>query len=225
VVQVARAALGDHVQPPVRSRQPEGPPVEVHRQLDELDEARAVAQRIRDARACGVSWGSQAVLARTRAQVRQLAAALEQLDVPCRVRIGEDEVETDADATVRLEAPTPFDAVDVVTFHAAKGLEWRSVHVTGLEAGFVPISHAGSSEAIDEERRLLYVALTRAREELRCSWAERRTFGDRSVTRRPSPWLAAIEQCLVAQAERPTVDWRAHLAEGRARLEAANHAS
>jgi DNA helicase-2/ATP-dependent DNA helicase PcrA len=108
-----------------------------------------------------------------------------------------------------------------VTFHAAKGLEWHTVHVSGVEAGFVPIAHAGTPEALDEERRLLYVALTRARDQLICSWAERRTFGDRSVARQPSPWLEPIEQCVAAGAEQPAVDWRAHLAEGRARLQTA----
>jgi DNA helicase-2/ATP-dependent DNA helicase PcrA len=85
------------------------------------------------------------------------------------------------------------DAVEIVTFHAAKGLEWPIVHIAGLEKGFVPIHHAeDDAEAVDEERRLLYVALTRAREELHCTWAERRAFGSRSLRRSPSPWLEAV---------------------------------
>ena len=52
------------------------------------------------------------------------------------------------------------DAVDLLTFHRAKGLEWDTVFVVGLERGLVPISHAsGKPDALDEERRLLYVAL------------------------------------------------------------------
>ena len=54
------------------------------------------------------------------------------------------------------------DSVDLVTFHAAKGLEWPVVHLAGLEEGLVPIHHADTEDDIDEERRLLYVALTRA---------------------------------------------------------------
>jgi DNA helicase-2/ATP-dependent DNA helicase PcrA len=80
-----------------------------------------------------------------------------------------------------------------VTFHRAKGLEWRVVFVTGLEDGLVPIAHARSAEALAEERRLLYVACTRAMEDLRCSWARERSFGGRRSTRKPSPYLAAIE--------------------------------
>ncbi|MEZ5238548.1 MAG: ATP-dependent DNA helicase UvrD2 [Microthrixaceae bacterium] len=89
------------------------------------------------------------------------------------------------------------DAVEIVTFHAAKGLEWPVVHLAGLEKGFVPIHHAEADpEATEEERRLLYVALTRARDQLSCSHAHARTFGARTVKRAPSPWLAEIESAL-----------------------------
>ena len=64
------------------------------------------------------------------------------------------------------------DAVDLLTFHRAKGLEWDTVFVTGLERGLVPISHAsGDPAALAEERRLLYVALSRAERSLHLSWA------------------------------------------------------
>jgi DNA helicase-2/ATP-dependent DNA helicase PcrA len=85
------------------------------------------------------------------------------------------------------------DAVDVSTFHAAKGLEWPVVHLAGLEHGLVPIGHAKTPEARAEEQRLLYVALTRAEQLLSCSWAEQRTFGSRAANRTPSPWLERIE--------------------------------
>jgi DNA helicase-2/ATP-dependent DNA helicase PcrA len=85
------------------------------------------------------------------------------------------------------------DAVELATFHRAKGLEWPSVHVVGLEEGFVPIVYAESTEARAEERRLLYVALTRASVDLHCSWARsRRMANGRTMDRQPSPWLAAV---------------------------------
>ena len=77
--------------------------------------------------------------------------------------------------------PAPADAVTICTFHRAKGLEWPAVWVTGLEQGLVPIGHATTPAAEAEERRLLYVALTRAERELHCSWAEHRRFGGRPV--------------------------------------------
>lgn len=85
-------------------------------------------------------------------------------------------------------------AVTVGTFHAAKGLEWPVVHVAGLEQGFVPSVYATTPEAEAEERRLLYVALTRATEEVSCSWARSRRFNDTESIRSPSPFLASIEQ-------------------------------
>ena len=93
-------------------------------------------------------------------------------------------------ATVgRDDAGGPGDAVELATFHAAKGLEWPIVHLAGLEDGLVPIGHARTEEAVAEERRLFYVAVTRAERELRMTWAAERTFGAKVVRRRPSPYL------------------------------------
>src|SRR5205823_11830546 len=93
-----------------------------------------------------------------------------------------------------------------------------------LEKGLVPIGHAAESEeAQAEERRLLYVALTRAREVLHCSWAERRTFGAKAVHRSASPWLATIDAACQALTEGgPTADWRPFLEKERHRLRSAN---
>ncbi len=99
-------------------------------------------------------------------------------------------------ATVQSEGDHPGsrDAVDVATFHAAKGLEWATVHLAGVEDGYVPIVHARTAAARAEEARLLYVAMTRAQRELRISWAEHRTFGGTVVTRRRSPLLDPLVQ-------------------------------
>ncbi|TFD27371.1 ATP-dependent helicase [Cryobacterium lyxosi] len=62
-------------------------------------------------------------------------------------------------------------AVTLATMHSAKGLEWDVVFVVGLSEGLVPISYASTFEQIDEERRLLYVGITRARRRLTLSWS------------------------------------------------------
>jgi DNA helicase-2/ATP-dependent DNA helicase PcrA len=82
----------------------------------------------------------------------------------------------------------PADAVTLSTFHRAKGLEWPVVYLVGLEEGLVPLG-----PNLEEERRLLYVGLTRAEREVHCSWAARRSFGGRPAPRQPSPWLVSIE--------------------------------
>ena len=88
------------------------------------------------------------------------------------------------DGPARRRARAARDAVELVTFHAAKGLEWPVVHVAGLEDGLVPDQPRPHPEAEAEERRLLYVAVTRAEEELRCTWA--RAPPVRRSARRPA---------------------------------------
>jgi len=122
-------------------------------------------------------------------------------------------------AALNREAPqSGGDAVELATFHAAKGLEWPIVFLAGLEKGLVPIGHADTDEARDEERRLLYVAVTRARAQLHCSWAQRRTFGTRTLHRSPSPYLTTVLAAVRALAEGPTADWRRFLDDGRTSL-------
>jgi DNA helicase-2/ATP-dependent DNA helicase PcrA len=79
--------------------------------------------------------------------------------------------------------------VTLASLHAAKGLEWDTVFLVGASDGLIPISMAEGVDAVEEERRLLYVGLTRARRRLFLSWSGARTPGARS-TRRVSRFLA-----------------------------------
>jgi DNA helicase-2/ATP-dependent DNA helicase PcrA len=116
------------------------------------------------------------------------------------------------------DSPTDGDAVELLTFHRAKGLEWPRVFVTGVERGLVPIAYAETAAARAEERRLLYVALTRAERHLVLSWAAERTLGARAMTRHKSPYLAEVEAALGALAAGGDGDWRSAVAAERARL-------
>jgi DNA helicase-2/ATP-dependent DNA helicase PcrA len=120
---------------------------------------------------------------------------------------------------LRNEAPAvDGDAVELLTFHRAKGLEFHTVFVTGLERGLVPIARADTPLARAEERRLLYVALTRAEQRLELSWARRRALGSRVVGRAPSPWLGPIEAVLPGATPSPVAEARAGLDGARDRL-------
>jgi DNA helicase-2/ATP-dependent DNA helicase PcrA len=170
-------------------------------------------------RSAGRSPLDRAVAEATRCTNREQLAALaesiwssDEVD-PIRIRVAE-EVDRFLSSGERggfrawVDARHPFDDLDVdegegavalVTFHAAKGREWSGVVVAGVEEGLVPLSTAGTPAQKREEARLLYVALTRASEELVVTWAASRK-------RRPSkesPLLAAVRATTAADAATP----------------------
>jgi superfamily I DNA/RNA helicase len=89
------------------------------------------------------------------------------------------------------------DAVTLMTVHAAKGLEFTLVCVVGMERGLFPHQRALEEHAEDEERRLFYVALTRAKQDAVLTYAETRRVRGDTIRRRPSPFLEEIPADLV----------------------------
>jgi DNA helicase-2/ATP-dependent DNA helicase PcrA len=85
----------------------------------------------------------------------------------------------------------PVEGVTLASLHAAKGLEWDAVHLVGLVDGTLPITHAATPAQVEEERRLLYVGVTRARRHLGLTWALARAPGGRR-SRKPSRFLDGI---------------------------------
>ena len=94
----------------------------------------------------------------------------------------------DLDERAAAQHAPAVQGVTLASLHAAKGLEWNTVFVAGCSDGFLPITLAEGPAAIEEERRLLYVGVTRARRDLRLSWAAARNPGGRA-SRRPSRFL------------------------------------
>jgi ATP-dependent DNA helicase UvrD/PcrA len=88
------------------------------------------------------------------------------------------------DARAESQHPPTVEGVTLASLHAAKGLEWDAVFLVGLVEGTLPIQHADTDAAVEEERRLLYVGVTRAREHLYLSWALARAGGGRRYRRR-----------------------------------------
>jgi DNA helicase-2/ATP-dependent DNA helicase PcrA len=98
-------------------------------------------------------------------------------------------------------APT-VQGVTLASLHAAKGLEWDAVFLVGLVDGTLPITHATTPEQVSEEKRLLYVGITRARRHLVMSWAAARAAGGRRG-RKPSRFLTAIDPQVGRPTQRP----------------------
>jgi DNA helicase-2/ATP-dependent DNA helicase PcrA len=104
------------------------------------------------------------------------------------------------DERAAMQHAPAVDGVTLASLHAAKGLEWDAVFIVGLVDGTVPIVHAQTAEQIEEERRLLYVGITRAREFLALSWAAARSPGSRGA-RRPSRFLDGLRDVVTRSGE------------------------
>jgi DNA helicase-2/ATP-dependent DNA helicase PcrA len=194
VLQAARSVLGGSS--PLHALRP-GPPVELVTCPTAASEAEQLVVRIErivggtshfavdsgrggEAEQGDVGFGDIAVLCRTRAQHPALVEALARSGIPCHA-VGDDE---------------PHDPrsqkVAIMTMHAAKGREFDVVFVTGIEEGLLPLERDGLRSDPEEERRLLYVAMTRARRLLVLSHATHRTLWGVRLPGRLSPLLAEL---------------------------------
>ncbi|MEV7322910.1 ATP-dependent DNA helicase UvrD2 [Streptomyces sp. NPDC093970] len=98
---------------------------------------------------------------------------------------------TELDERANAQHAPTVQGVTLASLHSAKGLEWDVVFLVGVAEGMMPITYAKTDEQIEEERRLLYVGVTRARERLHLSWSLSRTPGGRAG-RRPSRFLDGL---------------------------------
>ncbi|TAK68704.1 MAG: ATP-dependent DNA helicase UvrD2 [Actinomycetota bacterium] len=83
------------------------------------------------------------------------------------------------DRRAEVQHAPVHDGVTLASLHSAKGLEWEAVFIVGAVEGMLPIVHADTPERVEEERRLFYVGVTRARSGLHVSWARARQPGGR----------------------------------------------
>jgi DNA helicase-2/ATP-dependent DNA helicase PcrA len=97
----------------------------------------------------------------------------------------------DLDRRVAEQHAPAADGVTLATFHAAKGLEWDAVFCAGVQDGTMPITYADRDATVEEERRLLYVGMTRARRDLTVTWAAARNPGQ-AARRQPSRFLTPL---------------------------------
>lgn len=126
--------------------------------------------------------------AKARERWQSLNALVDLIEEIVRTREASNMAEVLGSLRRRAEAKQPpaVDGVTLASLHAAKGLEWDAVFLVGLVEKTLPISHAlkAGDEQIEEERRLFYVGVTRAREHLHMSWSlARQEGGHKSRTR------------------------------------------
>jgi DNA helicase-2/ATP-dependent DNA helicase PcrA len=141
----------------------------------------------------GMGWTPEAPSARgqTRDRWESWQALMDQATEFEATGAGLEEFVADLDRRAAEQHAPVAGGVTLATFHAAKGLEWDSVFLCGLQDGTLPITYAETPAAVEEERRLLYVGMTRARRELALSWAQARQPGGRPG-RKPSRFLTPL---------------------------------
>ncbi|MFJ7245465.1 ATP-dependent DNA helicase UvrD2 [Kitasatospora sp. NPDC098652] len=129
-------------------------------------------------------WESLAALVRLAEEFERTRTA-EGLDTDLAAYVAE------LDARAAAQHAPAVEGVTLASLHAAKGLEWDAVFLVGLTEGTLPIIYAKTDEQIEEERRLLYVGVTRARKHLSLSWALSRSPGGRA-SRKPSRFMDGL---------------------------------
>ena len=169
----------------------------------DVDAPTALPQLVADVLRSGLAWTVEppAGAGATRDRWESLAA-LHRLASDLAVAqpgAGLRELVAELDERASAQHAPSVEGVTLGSLHAAKGLEWDAVFLVGLVDGTLPLVHADTPAAVEEERRLLYVGVTRARTALFLSWALSRSPGGRG-SRRPSRFLDGLH----AASSKPT---------------------
>jgi len=146
-----------------------------------------------------LSFGDIAVLYRLKRQAVELKKAFERSGMPFHIvgdTAADQEIEADLFRQRHEDPDIDAEKITLMTLHASKGLEFGCVFICGCEEGLLPLSLMKMTADRDEERRLLYVGMTRARHRLYLTHAARRRLYGLCLSNPPSPFLADIEESL-----------------------------
>lgn len=185
IVKAADAVVrvnNDRITRKVFTRSGDGAPVELVGCEDEVEEAEMVARRVRELLEAGTSPGEVAVLYRFHKQAEPLVEAMVAEGVAFDVE-GGDEV---------LQAMSTSGGVRLGTIHGAKGLEWEAVFLPGWADGTMPSYRARSEAEVAEERRVAYVAITRAKRRAVISWPTTKWANGNESTCSPSRFVEQV---------------------------------
>lgn len=143
----------------------------------------------------GMGWSPEAPAARGQARDRweSLMALVSQAEEYASTEIAPtlEGFVAELDRRANEQHAPVAEGVTLATLHTAKGLEWDAVFLAGMQEGSMPITYADTPAAVEEERRLLYVGITRARKHLMLSWSLARNPGGQA-RRRPSRFLTGL---------------------------------
>ena len=202
-------------------------PVPVIRAYDtDLEEAEHVAKWLTIHHQPGSPWRSMGVLARTNAQLEVIATVLEDSGIPFERRGFEHGPSSDLNPEEwkkRDVITEQADAVALSTIHRSKGLEFQHVVVIGFAEGQLPNYNATTEADLAEEKRLAYVAVSRAEESLLLTWSKALNdprFGGRQPSRFLTPIQAAVDKLEAERAPASQEVRRSRLAAIREQLEA-----
>ena len=183
----------------------------IHQAATDRAEADYVAQQIEKligglqmntSRRARYSLGDIACLYRLNTQSHVLSKALEYLGIPYQIAQKPQKLEVYSDENVlgqnEEELEYNVEKVSLMSLHAAKGLEFPVVFIIGCENHLVPLDIIGMKGLSEEERRLFYVGMTRAKEYLYLTHAKRRQLFGQTLMQTPSPFLADIAEELKA---------------------------
>jgi len=148
------------------------------------------------------SLGDVVILYRLNAQRHVMAQALEHLGIPYQAsqKLKRGEVYSDENALGQNEEELEYNVekVSLMSLHAAKGLEFPTVFIIGCEDNLLPLDLMGMKGSPEEERRLFYVGMTRAKEHLYLTYSRRRQLFGQTLIQQASPYLSDIAEELKA---------------------------
>ncbi len=194
----------------------------------DAEEAKSVALWLSTMHKPGTAWSSMAVLSRINSQLEIIAKALDAANIPYEIRGPEHSPASDLITSPEMNSrkidESVNDAVALSTIHRSKGLEFQCVAAVGWAEGILPNYNAATPSEFAEEKRLAYVALSRAENSLFISYSKAtddERFPDRQPSRFLGPVDAAVKEIEKRNAPVTGEDRKARLAAIRAELEAA----
>ncbi|HLF18392.1 MAG TPA: ATP-dependent helicase [Candidatus Omnitrophota bacterium] len=148
------------------------------------------------------SFGDIAVLYRLNSQAHALKEAFERSGIPTNI-CGKENEEDDVCPTRGVDVMIDAEKVSLITLHASKGLEFGAVFIVGCEENILPLRLEGLSTEVEEERRLFYVGMTRAKERLYLTRAQKRMMFGKPMENPVSSFVLDIEERLKEIEQQP----------------------